>query len=307
MISILCLFGGYSGCGSPDCGGWYRGMAIDARTARVRMTDRLATTLLPSDSGFRDDVVQAGHVIDQLGPETADRWRPRMNFFFADSTYRLLYRQKDQELLRGPFGSVYGKSVYFYDVRYKGQPTGFEVETYSKIKGVETPTIVDKLPASLGELCAISLVRVVRAHPEYATFAATYSVTGQIQSLNIGAARGGDWVGAGEFIGSEPPINGGGFYAGAIDLRPWYGIPRMFPVDYQELPRVVWPESGFPEQLTAVHLHYDRNRWVRQDTYREGVRASTRYLNFPSTQQDLALEVVDLNRGFGRWTDAKWD
>jgi hypothetical protein len=198
------------------------------------MIDKLRASRPPDGSGFQDDVIQAGHAIEQLGPLNSEHRRPRLNYFSTDSAYRLIYRHKDQELLQGPFGSIYAKSDYFYDALYKGQATGFEVEAYSKRIGVELPVLVDVPPGDLGELCAVSLVRIVRADPEYKALSATYSSAGQLQSLNVSSARGGDWV------------SGDGFYSNRIDLRPWQGIPRGFPVaDYRKDPRVLWPTRPF--------------------------------------------------------------
>ena len=141
-IPILLFMGGQSGCGLVvDCGGWYRDISIDSKTARVTMIDKLQASRPPDGSGFQDTFRQAGHAIEQLGTLNGGHRRPMLNYLSIDSDYRLIYREKDQELLQGPFGSIYAKSVYFYDARYRGQATGFEVEAYSKNRGVELPVV----------------------------------------------------------------------------------------------------------------------------------------------------------------------
>jgi hypothetical protein len=292
-----------------DCGGWYGSMSIDPATSTLAMHDPLERSGKRALVGFRDDVTQSGHSIEHYGAETPSGKHPRLNYFSTDSQYRLIYREKYQELLHGDFGSVYAQSTYYYDARYRGQATGFEVNGYSKLVGSESPSVTSSIPAeSSGQVVAISLVRVLRAHPGFAVLSATYSPNGKLQSLSVDAARGGDWVGASEFVGSDPPINGGRFYGGGIQLRPWYGIPSNFPVQaYTANPTAVWPNAGYPEEFAAVHLHYDANRWVRQDTYVDGIRTESRNLHFPSTAQDNMLEPIDSHRGFGRWTRATWD
>ncbi len=289
-------------------GGWYRSVSIDSTTATLVMHDRIQSSGNQLREGFRDDLALSGHQIAEYGAETGGRY-PLRNSFLTDRQYRLIERGKNEELLRGEFGSVYAKSTYFYDSRYRGQATGFEVNSYSKLVSSDLPTLTATVPAeSAAQLVAVSLVRIVRAHPGVAVFAATYSPDGQLQSLSVDAARGGDWVVANEFVGSNPPINGGRFYGAGIHLRPWYGIPSSFPVeDYITAPAVRWPSIGYPEQFAAVHLHYESNSWVRQDIYVDGNQTVSRSLHFPSTSSGRALAAIDSHRGFGRWTRAAWD
>jgi hypothetical protein len=297
------------GCTRWNCGGWYRDASIDATTATLAMHGPIETSGRPVEAAFLDDAIAAGHIIEHYGPTASEGGRPRLDFFFTDAAYRLIYRQKNQELLRGDFGVVFAKSMYYYDTRYKGQATGFEVCGYSKLSGTERPVTVPSIPSEASaRLVAVSLVRIVRTHPELAILSATYSADGRLQSLSADAARGGDWVGSSEFVGGRPPINGGRFYGHGLELRQWYGMPRDFPVDaYIADPKVAWPAAGFPEVMLVVHLHYDSNRWVRQDTYIDGVRNGSRYLHFVSTAQDQMLGPIDSRRGFGQWTRAAWD
>jgi hypothetical protein len=85
------------------------------------------------------------------------------------------------------------------------------------------------------------------------------------------------------------------------------GIPRTFPVEaYLADPQRSWGGTPpLPEELAMVNIHYDRNTWVRQDTY-HGSDRSVRYLRFVETAEDEALKVIDATRGFGTWTAATW-
>jgi hypothetical protein len=290
-------------------GGWYRSVVIDSDTETVVMKDRIDSSGNGLREGVRDDLAESGHMIHEYGPATPDGKYPLRNFFSTDRKYRLIEREKNQELLRGEFGSVYAKTTYYYDSMYRGQATGFEVNSYSKLVSSDSPSIGASVPVdAASRVAAVSLVRIVKARPGFAILAATYSPDGRLQSLTVDAARGGDWVAANELSGNNPPIGGGRFHDGGIQLRPWYGIPDHFPVEaYTAEPSVQWPPTGYPERLTAVHLHYDRNRWVRQDIYENGVRTASRSLQFPATESDRVLAPIDGRRGFGRWTQAAWD
>jgi hypothetical protein len=294
-------------CRPGYTGGWYRDVAIDPTSSRLTLLERLPQPPKRDESAFHDELVEIGRTVRHLGPEGSDGTRSSFGFFLLDRAYRVKYRKKRHELLRGEFGSVSSETSYWYDQRYRGQATSFEVGAHSLGIGTQGP-IVSEVSSSPGvdRVVAMSFVRVVRASPEYAVFSATYSPDGVLQWLDVSAARNGDRAEAAALVGTDPPINGGGSL-GARGLRDWYGVPSRFPLaPYLASGEPFWPSSAFPEVVTAVQLHLDRDRWVRQDLFRDGKRAS-QLLYFPDSRQDKMLAVIDLNRGFGSWTSATWD
>lgn len=243
---------------------------------------------------FRDDLASAGHTINHLGPAGLGGARSHFNFFFTDRGYRILYREKDQELLSGAFGTVYSRTNYYYDNYYHCQPTHFEVVAGpgSARAGVEFP-VVGQIAAvpSEAKLEAISLVRIVHTPPTVTTFSVTYSPDGVLRAFHIHAES------RGESSGNNKDI----------DLRSWFGIPPSFPLaEYTARPSAFWPESNFPEEITVVNLHYTQNHVVKQDSYIGKDPTGSRILTYRITPQDLALASIDRRRGFGEWTPTIW-
>lgn len=178
IFAVLVAALAAGGC-RRDRGGWYRDATVDPSSAQLKMINQFEHRPLQHESAFHDEPTNTGRIVEHLGPEGPDGRRPRFDFFFADREYRVLYRQKNHELLRGSFGSVYAETRYWYDQRYRGQPTGFTIEGHSKGKGSQSPSLVEPYPPlAAQQIVAMSLVRVVRAHPEFAIFSATYSPDG---------------------------------------------------------------------------------------------------------------------------------
>ncbi len=304
LLLALSLSALQTACHS-DFGGNYREAHVNPQSERITLTGRVHGGL-PGQAFFQDDPVHVGHAIRQFGQDSHGH-RSQLNLFFTDHDYRLTYREKCQELLSGPFGRIYGKSDFYYDRRYHGQPTAFQVEAYSKLLRVEFPEVSNSPPSTHGSIQAVSLVRVLRARPELLVVSATYSPQGDLYVLSVDGARGGDWISPNEIHG-EPLIIGGRFYGSGLELKPWYGIPRTFAVEaYLADPQRSWGGTpSLPEELALVNIHYDRNAWVRQDMY-QGRDRSVRYLRFPETAEDVALKGIDARRGFGAWTAATWE
>jgi hypothetical protein len=132
---------------------------------------------------------------------------------------------------------------------------------------------------------------VFRRAPGYAVVSAVYSPLGQIQHLWINGSKDGNWIHPSQFAGYD---DGFLVYSGKEKQREVltrYGFPETFNVT-SYLAGVVVPFKASPSdlQLSIVNLHYDYNRWVRQDQFPSDGRRRTRYLTFVQTSEDSILD-----------------
>jgi len=268
-------------------------MPIASGSVTLEPSGRMTPVEALDQDTFRDDLISAGHTINHVGPADADGTRSHFNFFFTDRSYRILYREKDQELLSGTFGTVYAQAIYYYDQRYHCQPTHFEVKAGAGRAGVEFPAVDQVAAVPLGTtLNAISLIRIVHTPPTITIFSVTYSPDGVLRAFHIDVSSGS----AGVSNSKDSAI-----------LRDWFGIPASFPIaEYMARPSASWPESNFPEEVTVVNLHYAQNRLVKQDSYAGKKSKGSKILTYRTTPQDLSLASIDQHRGFGEWTPAIW-
>ena len=282
------------GCAAPARGqNWYSGMLVAPGSVTLQPSGQMTPVEAVGQDTFRDDLISGGHTINHVGPAEADGERSHFNFFFTDRSYRILYREKDQELLSGTFGTVYAQAIYYYDQRYHCQPTHFEVKAGAGRAGVEFPSIAQAAVVPVGTtLNAVSLIRVVHTPPTITIFSVTYSPDGVLRVFHIDVSR----EGAGVSNSRDSAV-----------LREWFGIPPSFPVaEYTARPSAFWPESNFPEEITVVNLHYAQNHVVKQDSYTGRTSKGSKVLTYRTTPQDLSLASIDQRRGFGEWTPAIW-
>ena len=279
----------------------FRRMQIDPATLRVRMDGEFLSLTPPnSDYYFRFIISSDRYTVDHYGPGA----KVNYNEFMVDSD-SVSTRTKYQVLLSGAYGTVYGKSTYFYGPQYKNDPgTEFLTVLYMNEIGCEPFQLVPALPPEQKlTLSAISVVRVLKALPEFLVVSANYAPDGHLESLHVNGAKGGNWVHSNEVAVLYPKLGVATMIGDRPATRQYFGLPAEFPVQTPHDPGKIFGHSEVASTLDVVNLHYDRNRWVSQDLFTVDNSRSTRFLTYNVTEEDRVLEPIDQMRAFGQFHD----
>lgn len=272
---------------------------IDPSTLKVRLRDQLEGPGSPaSDYYFRFAISNGRYTVDHFGPGG----RVRYNAFFVDADDTVSTKTKYQVLLSGAFGTVYGESTFFYAPSYRSQPTTFISALYFNDLGSEPFRLVSALPAAETlHLSAISVVRIFHAAPEFLVVSANYTPKGQLVSLQLNGSKHGDWVHSNEIHSLYPNLDVATSIGDRPKTREHFGIPAVFPVEeYQRRPSRFFLPVELESALDVVNFHYDRNRWVRQDSFLPNGTSQTRFLTYTTTSEDKILEPIDSAHLFGQ-------
>lgn len=109
-------------------------------------------------------------------------------------------------------------------------------------------------------------------------------------SIWINASKAGDWIHPSQFPDWS---NGFLIFKGDAKQRSTlarFGFPDVIDTQsYIKLPVSPFPSAPPDVQLSAVNLHFDCERWVRQDSF-SAFGHTTRYLTFTPTYEDSVLE-----------------
>jgi hypothetical protein len=244
------------------------------------------------------------HFVDELVLPVGSSKQFRYNAFHVDNTNRLITRSKYQELLTGAYGTVYAETTYHYAEDYKADnwATSFTTALYAADVPHEPFQMLDSLPSAEAlELSAISVVRVFKNGPEFVVASANYAHDGHLESISINGSRDGKWLGDRFTIPGEPGVGSGTLIGGRSSTRQAFGLPGRFPVtSYLAHPTPVFGSAILTSSLDVVNLHYNRNRWVKQDSYGDGA-PKTRFLSFQFTAEDKILDPIDRQRLFGEY------
>ncbi len=294
-------------CASPRT--WcYRRVDLDTTALTLRPEEPVGFLGCPRSlpEGFERFTAATGqHFVDHLGafidPASPGAGRVQLNAFTLSQDYHLLYRDKSQLLAQGPFGSVCALTTFFYDKRYAGQPTDFEVRSVAgRAKGAqcEPSTEVSARPAE-ARLDGISLVRVLRHGAGYLVVSANYRPDGGLSMVHVFGAKDGAWVDLPpDYSRREGTL---GFSWTALSAQPGkFWLPDTFPVlTFLRSRQVALDPTPYPAVQAIVHLHYARNRWAEQYVVEGDDRGTRRILQFAETREDRLLAPIDDRRAFG--------
>jgi len=281
---------------------WFGSMRVDPATLKMWVGDEVPEPKHPtSDYYFQFPYANGTYSVEHFG---AGAQRTRYNFILVRPDDSLISRSKYQVLLAGKFGTVYGESTYFYDPMYKGQANDFFTVAYFNSVGSEPFQIASSLPAGLNlSLDAVSLIRVFQAAPEFLIVSANYAPDGHLESLHVNGARHGDWVHSSELVRLYPGLGVATMIGDRPQTREYFGLPAAFPTqEYLHKPANVFARVNLIGVMDVVNLHYDRNRWVRQESFLPDGTRSVRFLTYVATDEDKALDPVDKSRMFGRFS-----
>jgi hypothetical protein len=301
-IPALLVLGDFArAAGRGPTTAFFGAMQIDPVSLEVRLSDTLTMDQALDTPHFFRFRSQSFDSIDHYAGWRQAPQRTRYNAFAVSYDGRLLYRNKYQELLRGPFGTVYAESTYYYSEQYKGQTPEFTTVAYANSMEHEPPEIGEALPPDEAlNLSAVSVVRIFRAPPELLIVSANYDAHGAIQSIHVNGAKGGDWVHSNEVPDPYRGLGVATMFGDRPAARAYYGLPGAFPVEaYRRDPTDVFGHSALESDLDVVHLHFNRNQWVQQDVFRPQELIKRRILRFQVTEQDLVLDSWDEQGAFG--------
>lgn len=274
----------------------YQTMTIDPDTLKVKL-DGLLPLISPSpDHDFYQRSSGNTISIAHLGPDGSNI---SYNFFVVDADGELITRNRRQVLMQGPYGTVFADSTYYYGKQYNHGPTDFHVELYFN-EGSHEPPERTGATDEVGPLSAISMVRVFRAAPGFLVACATYESTGRLLVLSVNGSENGNWVHSNEIKALYPNLDVGTIYADKPKTREYFGIPETFPIgDYLQKPQNEAQKVALAIYSDTVNLHYQRNRYVRQDTFGVDGAHAAEFFRYTVTPEDRQLEPIDDRIKFG--------
>jgi hypothetical protein len=281
---------------------WFGSMRVDPVTLGMWVGDEIPEPKHPtSDYYFQFPYASGDYSVAHYG--TGDQ-TICYNYFEVRPDNRLITRFKRQVLLAGEFGTVYGESTYFYDPMYAGQANEFFTVSNMNGVGVEPFRVAPALPAGTNlSLDAVSVIRVFREAPEFLIVSANYAPDGHLESLHVNGAKHGDWVHSNEIKALYPDLGVATMIGDRPQTREHFGLPATFPTrQYLQKPANTFARVALNSVMDVINLHYDRNRWVRQESFLPDGTRSVRFLTYVITEEDKALDPVDNSRMFGRFS-----
>jgi hypothetical protein len=273
----------------------FRTMRVDPVTLKAELDGLLP--LWPSpDHEFYQRSNSYTPTIAHLGPDGS---YIAYNVFEVNPDGTLSTRSKSQILMHGPYGTVFAQSKYYYGKQYNHQPMNFGVTLYFNEGGHE-PAQPARMLDQVGALSAISLVRVFKAPPEFLVVCATYDADGHMLVLGVNGSENGNWVHPSQIRTLYPDFDLGTSYADSPVMREHFGLPETFPIaDYLKSPQNEAQKVALSIYSDTINLHYQRNRYVRQDTFRVDGSHSTDFFKYMITPEDRQLEPIDDRIKFG--------
>jgi hypothetical protein len=196
---------------------------------------------------------------------------------------------KEDEILRGPFGSVNATKECFYTRPIQNVYSSVSVEFNGNDLEHELPSEVSKPAEDLPALTSLSLVRIFRTSPEYVIVSANYEANGGLGSLNFGEAKDGNPVdggGTSVYRTPDPQVN----ESQEKELAPVltkYGIPTHIDVqEYLLSRRMPLPAVAFAQEKNVMNEFYGFGKFIRQDELKNGAIVATRWLQPSVTEEE---------------------
>jgi hypothetical protein len=267
----------------------FKKIEIDPTTLKVTLEEPLP---LNSPVGYDYYALFRGATtvtVDHGGPSGS---KIAYNALDLDDDGNLLMRIKSQVLAQGPYGTIYAKSTYYYGGQYAHQPPQFDVESWSNMGSYEPAQ--EGFVDTLGELTAISIVRIFTSAPGYLVACATYDPSGKLVFITVNGAKNGDWVHSNEVQTIYPDLDVATQFGDRPRTRKFFGLPENFPIsEYSKTPRDMGEHAALTSFSDIINLHYQRNRHVRQDVFSPDGSHVTHLLVYKTTPEDQQLAAVD--------------
>ena len=267
---------------------YFRAMDIDPTALSVTLRDGIPGAKRPTGEFFAPFVGGVVHSISHYDNNQ------RYSDFTIDPDGVLISREKFQELARGPFGTVYAKTAYYYSER-GAHAILFSVRAYANAAAHEVPEVVTAMPTDRDlSLDAVSVIRVFVAGSGFIVAVGQYSPDGQLVDVVIDGARSGDWIHNNKIDELDPSLEASIFRSDDyMRFRKIFGFPESIPAPAMLNDANLWASGDRTPLLTLVNLHYARNRWIKQTPITASGTSETRMLTYRITAQDRALENIE--------------
>ena len=197
---------------------------------------------------------------------------------------------KSFQLLSGRFGTIYADKVCIFNRPTESNWSYVSVHSYFNGPSTEVPAELPRPPETLPPLTSLSLVRVFRAFPEYLVVVGNYEPNGELGSLHIDGAKGGNWVHS-----NYVPAAKDGFVQRipkdrSLDALVRYGIPAHIDIQgYLRSRRFQLPTVSLAQEMAILNQHFGYNSLIRQDELNGGDIASSRLLQPSHTDEENTL------------------
>jgi hypothetical protein len=287
--AIIGIAAAQIGLGNPK--DYFRVMEIDPSTRAVTFHDPIPGVAWPSGEFFAPFTNQTGdYTVDHLDG------KQRFSFFWISHSGILSYRTKIQQLVSGPFGSIYAWTNFFYSAH----EIRFHARAHASTMAHELPQVVSGLPNDHDPLLdAISIIRVFPAGPGFIVVTAQYSPEGLLDDVVLDGTRDSDWIHPNDIDKLDQGLEASSFSPDDyIKYQKKFGLPRKVQVADLLAGALQQGAADRPSTLTVVNFHYDRNLWIRQDSIPSSGARSTRFLTYRVAAQDRALEATDRELAF---------
>jgi hypothetical protein len=191
---------------------------------------------------------------------------------------------KEDEILTGPFGTVYVEKTCFFNRPVASNFSHVTVMVGSN-KDLSRPEIPIQLPAGTKDmppLTSLSLVRVFQNDAGFVVVSANYESSGGLGSLNIGETKDGYLI---------PGSDSTSFRVDSKNpLVEKYGIPLRIDVQqYLNSRRLSLPNVALRQEITIVNQHFGFDKLIRQDQLEDSAVVSSRYLRPSVTKEEETL------------------
>ncbi len=221
--------------------------------------------------------------VDHFAKKSLSERRDRLLYLEADLDSLLDRSVKQDEIMKGPYGTLYATKTCFYNRPIEGGASAVSIGSYSNDLGHEVPVELTAAPNNLPPLTSVSVVRIFRASPEYIIASANYEPDGNLGSLHVDKTAGGDWVSgsASVNLGLEQT------------LLATYGVSRR--IDFQQYlssRRLALSPAALPDVANLLIRFYGYGKMIRQDNLNHGVVIGSRFLQPSITPEEKILDPV---------------
>jgi hypothetical protein len=216
--------------------------------------------------------------VDHFDRKTGTNARQRPLYLETGRDQVLDRTVKDDEILSGPFGTVYAEKECFYT---RPIQSGYSsVSVHFSDKEHEGPSEVANPTEGLPALTSLSLVRIFRTGPEYVVVSANYERDGSLGSLDIGRAENG-------YFTSEGTSENVAKFPVSDDSLPKYGIASHIDVQKFLLSRrLPLPAVALSQERNVMNEFYGFGKFIRQDELKDGAIVTSRWLQPSVTEEE---------------------
>ncbi len=259
---------------------YFENLYIDSNFRLLPMGPRLSVEPTQASYYFIMHTGSGLTLVDHFGRKSGAAQRTRFLYLEGDQDQKLGRTVKQDEILKGTFGTIYANKTCFYSRTVAIAQSSVSVGAHFNQLAHEVPLELSGPPATLPPLTSLSLVRIFRTDPAYIVVSANYESGGELGSLHIDKAVNGDWL------------------SGSVSLHPdlkdphlkQYGIPiRIDVADYIRSRRLPILVVTLPQELNLLNELYGYGKIIRVDKLRNGLIDSSRFLRPSVTDEEQVL------------------